>query len=61
MSEWLLDPRAAEVYAQTHAKDLRHPPHWLRCDFVRERIRCVRGSGHEHGTGAQAQHAEPKA
>src|SRR5713226_6780015 len=55
-SEWVRDPRRAEVYAQTHAKVERYPPHWLRCDFVKDNVRCCRGSDHEKGVGEEAQH-----
>lgn len=60
MSDWQHDPIAANQYARTHARDIKHPPHWVRCDFVRDGIRCCKGSGHENGVGTQAQHEEPK-
>lgn len=67
MSEWTYDPVASAQYARTHEplynseRKYRHPPHHLRCDFMKDGVRCVKGSGHEHGVGAAREHEEPKA
>lgn len=58
--DWVFDPIAANQYARTHARPPSAPPHWVRCDFVRNGIRCVKGSGHENGVGKQVEHEEPK-
>ncbi len=58
---WEFDPQGANQYARTHARALNHPPHWVRCDFMRNGVRCVKGAGHEQGVGKQAEHEEPKA
>jgi hypothetical protein len=58
MSEWTRDPAGARLYAQTHSPKsypLPHPPHWLRCEFMRDGVRCVKGDGH-----AGNDHEEPK-
>ena len=55
MSEWREDPIMATTYARTHPRDKNAPPHWLRCDFVRDGARCVKGEGHDK------EHEAPKA
>ena len=57
---WVYDPPGANVHAWTHPKATNYPPHWLRCDFMRDGERCVKGSGHEHSAGKQAEHEAPK-
>jgi hypothetical protein len=59
-SDWVFDPMVADEYTRTHARPSNLPPHWVRCDFVRDGIRCAKGSGHEHGVGKAAEHEEPK-
>ena len=61
MAEWTYDPVAATRYATTHPYVQGLPPHWHRCDFMRDGVRCCKGSGHERsGTGKAAEHEEPK-
>jgi hypothetical protein len=60
MSEWVFDPVAANLDARTHTRPPGAPPHWVRCDFVRDGVRCTKGSGHENGVGKAAEHEEPK-
>lgn len=59
-AEWVQDAAAADQNARTHARELKYPPHWLRCDFMREGSRCVKGNGHEYGVGTAAEHGAPK-
>lgn len=58
MSEWAEDEAAAHRHALTHARQLKYPPHWVRCNFMRNGIRCCKGEGHEKG--ANKEHEEPK-
>lgn len=55
-SDWVYDPVEASKSAQTHSRPKNAPPHWVRCDFVRDGVRCVKGEGHEKGVGEQAKH-----
>lgn len=59
-SEWVFDPIGANGYASMHPREPKYPPHWVRCDFMRDGVRCAKGSGHEKGVGKQAEHEEPK-
>jgi hypothetical protein len=58
---WTYDPKAATDYARTHAYQPGLPPHWHRCDFMKDGVRCAKGSGHENGAGKVAEHEGPKA
>lgn len=58
--DWIYDPVAANKDARTHVRPKHAPPHWVRCDFVRNGVRCVKGEGHEKGFGEQAKHEGPK-
>ena len=42
---WKHDPPAARDYATTHARH-NQPPHWLRCEFMKDGERCIHGEGH---------------
>lgn len=34
-------------HARTHPRDVKAPPHWLRCDHVTDADqRCLKGTGH---------------
>lgn len=59
-AEWVFDPMGANAYARTHARELKYPPHWVRCDFMRNGVRCCKGADHHKGTGKAAEHEEPK-
>jgi hypothetical protein len=61
VSDWVYDPVAASLYARTVARKSNYPPHWVRCDFVKDGVRCVKGNGHEYVVGKAAEHEEPKA
>jgi hypothetical protein len=54
--EWVEDWEAADKYAQTHARKLSEPPHHVRCNFMKDGVRCVRGAGHP----SSIPHTEPK-
>lgn len=56
MSDWVYDPIAAAKDAQLYARFKNAPPHWLRCDYMCDGSRCIKGSGHEKGIGEQAKH-----
>lgn len=57
---WVYDPVAASKDSRTHSRPKNAPPHWVRCDFVRDGVRCVKGEGHEKGYGEHAKHEGPK-
>lgn len=58
---WVLDPAGATRYATTHPYQQGLPPHWHRCDYMRDGVRCAKGSGHETKLGKAAEHEAPKA
>lgn len=60
LSVWTHDSKAADQYARTHPYQPGLPPHWHRCDYMKDGVRCAKGSGHEAGVGKQAEHEEPK-
>lgn len=55
-AEWVHDPIAANKDASARVRPKNAPPDWVRCDFMRNGVRCVKGSGHEKGFGEQAKH-----
>lgn len=57
---WVLDPVGATRYATTHSYQQGLPPHWHRCDYMRDGVRCAKGSGHETKSGKAAEHEAPK-
>lgn len=57
---WVLDPVGATRYATTHPYQQGLPPHWHRCDYMRDGVRCAKGSGHETQGGKAAEHEAPK-
>ena len=59
-ADWIYDPVTASKDARTHSRPKNAPPHWVRCDFVRDGVRCVKGEGHEKGYGEHAKHEGPK-
>lgn len=59
-ADWVYDPVGASRDARTHSRPKNAPPHWVRCDFVRDGVRCVKGEGHEKGYGEHAKHEGPK-
>lgn len=60
-SEWTYDPEAARIYGASHPRDKDSlPPHHLRCDFMKNGERCIKGAGHERGVGVHAEHEAPK-
>jgi len=60
VSDWVYDPVAANLDARVNSRKPNYPPHWVRCDFVKDGVRCVKGNGHERGVGKAAEHEEPK-
>jgi hypothetical protein len=57
--EWHFSPFEASRYVQQHARKEKDVPHHVRCQFVKDGIRCRKGEGHErmpNDTG----HEEPK-
>lgn len=59
-ADWVYDPVTASKDARTHSRPKNAPPHWVRCDFVRDGVRCVKGEGHEKGYGEHAKHEGPR-
>lgn len=57
--QWGYHPSAALAYVRTHARQENVPPHHVRCQWVKDGIRCRKGEGHEHRPG-DAGHEEPK-
>ena len=51
---WILDSQLADRDARTNPRDPRNPPHWLRCDYIKDGVRCALGVDH------QGDHVEPK-
>lgn len=53
MSDWVYDPDASCKDARTEPRKASAPPHWLRCDYVKDGQRCTKGSGHsgDHAAG----------
>lgn len=62
--EWMFSPALAARYVQTHEQRLtgerkpRYSPHHVRCQFVKDGIRCRKGEGHENLPHDSA-HEEP--
>lgn len=62
---WVLSPVLAARYSQTHEQQLnserkpKEPPHWMRCQFVKSRVRCRKGEGHERHPNDSG-HEEPR-
>lgn len=59
-AQWVYDPVVASKDSRTHSRPKNAPPHWVRCDFVRDGVRCIKGEGHEKGYGEHAKHEGPK-
>jgi hypothetical protein len=46
MSNERLDPQAARWDAMVNPREPGVPPHWARCEWMRDELRCRRGDGH---------------
>jgi hypothetical protein len=57
---WVLDPAGARKHAEAYTRLSKYPPHHLRCQFMQQGLRCVKGDGHERQPGAAGQHEAPK-
>lgn len=58
--EWLYSPALALQYTRTHARHLSEPPQHVRCQYVKDGLRCRKGEGHERMPGDSG-HEETKA
>lgn len=57
--QWVYHPSAALAYVRTHARAPNVPPQHVRCQWVKDSIRCRKGEGHERMPGDSG-HEEPK-
>lgn len=44
--EWVLRSDSAQRHAMENPRPIKLPPHWLRCEFMKDGERCAKGTGH---------------